>query len=78
MELNSRSFVIDQITNHGNPSVTSLTDVLPQGLLDEVSVDADAPGDIHPVGGVEYRSRVYSVLEGGIWSSTETFQSVRS
>ena len=47
---NLRSFIIDQITNHGNPSVTPLTDVLPQGLLDEVPVDADAPGNIQSVG----------------------------
>jgi len=55
-----------------------LTNVLPQGLLDEVSVDTDAPSDIQSVGGVECSGLVYSILEGGIWSSTETFQSVRS
>jgi len=52
--------------------------VLPEGLLDEVSVDADAPSNIQSVCGEDYGSCVYSVLEGGIWSSTETLQSVRS
>ena len=52
--------------------------VLSQGLLDKVSVDADAPNKIQSIGGEVCRIRVYSFLEGGIWSSTETFQSVRS
>jgi len=75
---NLRSFVVDNITNYWNPSVTPLTDVLPRGLLDELSVDADEPSKVQSVWGGEYRSGVYSALEGGIWSSTETFQSVRS
>ena len=74
---NSRCFVIDKITNYWNPSITPLTDVLPQGLPDEVTINADAPSIIQSVGGEASRSGVYSVLEGGIWSSTETFQSVR-
>jgi len=70
---NLRSFVIDNIANYGNPGVTPLTNVLPQGLLDEVSVNADAPSKIQSIGGEEYGGGFDCVLEGGIWSSTETF-----
>ena len=50
--------------------------VLSQGLFDKVSVDADTPNKTQSIGGEVCRVRVYSFLEGGIWSSTETFQSV--
>ena len=77
-EQNLRSFVINLTTKCGNPGVASLANILPQGLLDEVSVDADTPSKIQSVRRDDCRSRVDSALEGGIWSSTETFQSVRS
>ena len=77
-EPNLHSFAIDLITKHGNTSVASFANVLPRGLPDEVPIDADTPSIIHSAGREERRSRIYIVFEGGIWSSTETFQRVRS
>ena len=77
-EPNLRSFVINLTTKHRNPSIASFKNVLLQGPLDQVPIDADTPSIIHSVVREERRSRVYSVFEGGIWSSTETFQGVRS
>ena len=74
---NLRSFVIDQTTEYGNPGIVSLTDILSQGLLHEVSVDTDPPANIQSGWKGEWRGCVDSVHEGGIWSSTETFQGVR-
>ena len=73
-----RSFVVDLTTKNGDPSIIALTDVLFQRLLNKVSVDADTPGQIQPVGREECRSSVDSVFEGGVGSSTETFQGVCS
>ena len=56
----------------------SLNDVLSQGLLDKISVNADTPGKIKSVGREDCRGSVDSVREGGIWSGTEAFQSIRS
>ena len=76
VEPNLRSFVIDQTTEYGNPGIASLINILSHRLLHEVSVDADPPSKIQSVRGEDCRSCVYSVDEGGVWSSTETFQSV--
>lgn len=56
----------------------SLIDVLSQGLLDEISVNADTPSKIKSVGREDCRGSVDSVRQGGIWSGTEAFQSIRS
>lgn len=75
-ETDSRCFVVDLTTKDGDPSIASFMNILPQRLLDEVSVDADTPRRSvwREAGG----SSVDTILEGGIRGSTETFQSVRS
>ena len=52
--------------------------VLLQSLLDKFPVDADFPSQIQSIGRQERRGSVDSVCEGGIRSSSETFQSVWS
>ena len=42
-ESDLRSFVVDLTTKDRYPSVASIPNVLHQGLLDKVSIDADAP-----------------------------------
>ena len=63
-------------TNDGDPSITSLTNVFHQRLLDEVSVDAETPSQIQSVGREEGRGSVDGILEGGARNSTKTSQSV--
>lgn len=77
-ETDLRSLIVNLPAKDGDLSIVPLTNVLLQGLLDEVSVDADAPGQVKSVWRKEGRSGAHSIVEGDIWSTTETFQGVRS
>ena len=57
----SRSFVVYPATNDGSPSVASLANVLPQRLLENISVDTDTPSEVQFAGREE--------IEGGVDSS---------
>jgi len=72
-ETDLRSLVIDLTTNHGDPSIASLPNILLQGFFDEVPIDADTPSQVESVWREGGRGGVDSIHKGSIWSTTEAF-----
>ena len=77
-EADSRSLIIDLATQNGDSSIASVPDVLLQGLLDKLPVNANGPIYIQSVGRKESGGGVDSIREVGVWNGTQAFQSVRS
>ena len=75
-ESDLRSFIVDLTTEDRDPKIAPFADVLPQRLLDKVSIDGYAPSQVHSAERGDRRSGVDGICEGGIRSTTETFQSV--
>ena len=71
-----RSFIINLTAKDWDSGIAPFTNVLPQRLLDKISIDGDAPSHVYSAERGDRRSGVDGVCEGGIRSTTEALQSV--